>query len=39
MFCFTAPEDGIVGAFLAKNGEPVKESDPVFLYYFEKNRN
>lgn len=38
-FQFCAEEDGIVGAFLAENGEHVAEGAPLFLFYFEKNRS
>ena len=37
-FCFTAPGDGVLGAFLAKNGEFIEKGASVFLYWFEKNR-
>ena len=38
MIKFLAPEDGIVGAFLAQNGETIREGDPLFLFYYAKNR-
>lgn len=37
-FEFSADEDGIVGAFLAKNGDFIKDKSPLFLFYYEKNR-
>lgn len=37
-FYFTALEDGILGAFLARNGEFIERDGPIFLYHFEKNR-
>lgn len=35
---YKAKEDGILGAFLAKNGEHIDKGSPIFLFYYENNR-